>query len=410
MKKIYTALLLVLLTAMFSVGVYSLADYDATGSASEKREFIKPEFSVKALLDGTYIPALERYYSDTFPGRESLLKANRTLNKFYYYSGSGEDSVLILNQSDSAAQGGESLDAVQKANGQSPQPEQPTSAQPETTTEAPAEPVQVPTDTAGAPQTPEMPEQPEEQPEQPETDPELDTPEESDASYAGSVVVVGNRAMEIPTRLDDLITSYAGAVGNLAAAMGPDVRTISLITPNGGEFYSPESLHTGEHSQKDMIDFCYSQMDDKIITVDAYSKLRSHTDEYIYFRTDHHWTQLGAYYAYTAFCEAAGFDAVPLDQFQTGRYDIFLGSMYGFTEGYPQSEVLKQNPDYLEYYLPIADTHARYYADGNLESGTPVSCIQNWTIRFPINISASSAATRPSALSKATCLGQRASC
>ena len=222
MKKIYTALLLVLLTAMFSVGVYSLADYDATGSASEKREFIKPEFSVKALLDGTYIPALERYYSDTFPGRESLLKANRTLNKFYYYSGSGEDSVLILNQSDSAAQGGESLDAVQKANGQSPQPEQPTSAQPETTTEAPAEPVQVPTDTAGAPQTPEMPEQPEEQPEQPETDPELDTPEESDASYAGSVVVVGDRAMEIPTRLDDLITSYAGAVGNLAAAMGPD--------------------------------------------------------------------------------------------------------------------------------------------------------------------------------------------
>ena len=371
MKKIYTALLLVLLTAMFSVGVYSLADYDATGSASEKREFIKPEFSVKALLDGTYIPALERYYSDTFPGRESLLKANRTLNKFYYYSGSGADSVLILNQSDSAAQGGESLDAVQKANGQSPQPEQPTSAQPETTTEAPAEPVQVPTDTAGAPQTPEMPEQPEEQPEQPETDPELDTPEESDASYAGSVVVVGDRAMEIPTRLDDLITSYAGAVGNLAAAMGPDVRTISLITPNGGEFYSPESLHTGEHSQKDMIDFCYSQMDDKIITVDAYSKLRSHTDEYIYFRTDHHWTQLGAYYAYTAFCEAAGFDAVPLDQFQTGRYDIFLGSMYGFTE----SEVLKQNPDYLEYYLPIADTHARYYADGNLESGTPVSVV-----------------------------------
>ena len=260
MKKVYTALLLILLAAMFSVGVYSLADYDATSSVSEKREFVKPEFSVKSLLDGTYIPALERYYSDTFPGRESLLKANRTLNKFYYYSGSGEDSVLILNQSDSAAQGGESLDAVQKANGQSPQPEQPTSAQPETTTEAPAEPVQVPTDTAGAPQTPEMPEQPEEQPEQPETDPELDTPEESDASYAGSVVVVGDRAMEIPTRLDDLITSYAGAVGNLAAAMGPDVRTISLITPDGGEFYSPESLHTGEPSQKDMIDFCYRWM------------------------------------------------------------------------------------------------------------------------------------------------------
>ena len=79
---------------------------------------------------------------------------------------------------------------------------------------------------------------------QPEVDPEIDTPDESDASYAGSVVVVGDRAMEIPTRLDDIITSYAAAVGNLAKALGPDVRTISLVTPNGGEFYSPESLHT----------------------------------------------------------------------------------------------------------------------------------------------------------------------
>ena len=103
--------------------------------------------------------------------------------------------------------------------------------------------------------------------------------------------------------------------------------------------------------------------------------LRAHKDEYLYYRTDHHWTGLGAYYAYTAFCEAAGFEAVPLDSFQTGRYDTFLGSMYGFTEGYPQSEVLKQHPDYLEYYLPIADTHARYYANGNLENGTPVSVV-----------------------------------
>ena len=371
MKKLYTAMLLVLLAAMLSVGVYSLADYDATGSVSEKREFVKPEFSVKALLDGTYIPALEQYYSDTFPGRESLLKANRTLNKFYYYSGSGEDSVLILNQKDSAAQGGESLDAVQKANSQTPQEPQ-TPAQPETTPDPQPDTAPEPADQTDSTQTPEPAE---EQPEQPEADPALDTPEESDASYAGSVVVVGDRAMEIPTRLDDLITAYAGAVGNLASAMGPDVRTISLITPNGGEFYSPESLHTGEHSQKDMIDFCYSQMNDKIVTVDAYSRLRSHTDEYIYFRTDHHWTQLGAYYAYTAFCEAAGFEAVPLDSFQTGRYDTFLGSMYGFTQGYPQSEVLKQHPDYLEYYLPIADTHARYYANGDLENGTPVSVV-----------------------------------
>ena len=374
MKKLYTVLLLVLLAVMLFVGVYSLADKDATGSVSEKRTFEKPEFSVQSLLDGTYIPALEKYYSDTFPGRETLLAANRALNQFYYFSGSGDENVLIVSQGDQAAHGGERLDDVQKANGLTPQPETP--EKPDTPDETPQD---TPTE-PDAPAEPDVPEEPDvpaepDTPAEPEADPALDTPDEADASYAGSVVVVGDRAMEIPTRLDDIITSYAGAVANLQSALGPDVRTISIVTPNGGEFYSPESLHTGEHDQKAMIDFCYSQMPDSVVTVDAYAKLRSHTDEYIYFRTDHHWTQLGAYYAYTAFCEAAGFEAVPLADFQTGRYDTFLGSMYTFTKGYPQSDVLKQNPDYLDYYLPIKDTHARYYADGTLENGTPVSVV-----------------------------------
>ena len=372
MKKLYTILLAVLLAAMLGVGIWSLADTDPTGSVSEKRTFQKPQFSVQALLDGTYIPALETYYSDTFPGRETLLEVNRTLNRFYYYSGSGESGVLLVNQTDSAAQGGERLDTVQQQN--QPDAQEPDQT-PEQNTPAPDETPAQQTPEQTLDETPDTrPETPDEPP-APETDPELNAPDESEASYAGAVVVVGDRAMEIPTRLDDIIQSYAGAIDNLSKAMGPDVRTISLITPNGGAFYSPESLHTGEHDQKAMIDFCYSQMGENIVTVDAYSKLRSHTDEYIYFRTDHHWTQLGAYYAYTAFCEAAGFDAVPLKQFETGKYDTFLGSMYTFTKGYPQSDVLKQNPDYLDYYLPIAETHARYYLDGSLENGTPVSVV-----------------------------------
>ena len=49
--------------------------------------------------------------------------------------------------------------------------------------------------------------------------------------------------------------------------------------------------------------------------------------------------------------------------------------MYNFTANYPQSQTLLDNPDYLEYYLPIATTHAKYYADANLENGVPVSVV-----------------------------------
>ncbi len=371
MKKIYTILLSVALAAMLLVGLISLVDKDPTRSESENRELAKkPKFSLSALFDGSYIPALETYYADTFPMRETLLAANRTLNKFYYYSGSGEDTVLVISGNTGAEQGGQSLDSVLQ---QTPDVTQ----KQDTTDDETQQPGIAASGEQAAPDGEEMPETPEQMPDEPKQEeiPPLDNPDESEASYAGNVILVGTRAMEIPTALDDVITSYAGAVNNLAAAMPEGTRTISLLTCNGGEFYSPESMHTGLHSQKEMIQRCYDQMAEDIITVDACTALRAHTDEYIFFRTDHHWTQLGAYYAYTAFCEAAGFEAVELSEFETGRYDTFLGSMYTFTSGYPQNQTLKDNPDYLDYYLPVVETHAKYYANAELQNGVPVSVV-----------------------------------
>ena len=191
----------------------------------------------------------------------------------------------------------------------------------------------------------------------------------------GSIIITGDRAMDVPTATWSIVDSYADAVNALNKALGPDVRTISLITPNSAAFYAPESMRTGDHSQPDMIQYCYDRMDDDIITVDAYMALREHTDEYIYFRTDHHWTALGAYYAYTNFCKAVGFEAAELSDFQTGTYTGFLGSMYTYTQGYPQSEMLKDNPDTLTYYLPRVETHAKYYSDTTLSDGVPISVV-----------------------------------
>ena len=371
MKKIYTILLSVALAAMLLVGLISLVDKDPTRSEAENRELAKkPKFSLSALFDGSYIPALETYYADTFPMRETLLAANRTLNKFYYYSGSGEDTVLVISGNTGAEQGGQSLDSVLQQTPDATQKQ-------DTTDDETQQPGIAASGEQTAPDGEEMPETPERMPDEPKQEeiPPLDNPDESEASYAGNVILVGTRAMEIPTALDDVITSYAEAVNNLASSMPEGTRTISLLTCNGGEFYSPESMHTGMHSQKEMIQRCYDQMAEDIITVDACTALRAHTDEYIFFRTDHHWTQLGAYYAYTAFCEAAGFEAVELSEFETGRYDTFLGSMYTFTSGYPQNQTLKDNPDYLDYYLPVVETHAEYYANAELQNGVPVSVV-----------------------------------
>lgn len=360
MKKLYICLMGALLAVLTAVGAISLLDTDPTVLAGENRKIEKPKFSWSALLDGSYVQQLESYYTDTFPFREKLMPLNQELNKFYYYSGSGDSNYLAIDFNGGAEQGGESLHDVENALN-NPEGAGNTTT-PETTDPSTDTPEQQTPFTGNAE-------------EETTTPPDIDIPDENQAAAIGTIIVVGDNAMDIPTANNEVIDSYADAVNNLSQALGSDVRTISLVTPNSGEFYSPESSHTGSHSQKDMIDRCYNAMNDNIVTVDAYSALRDHANEYIYFRTDHHWTALGAYYAYTQYCKATGFEPVPLEQFETGTYENFLGSMYTYTQKYPQSQALKDNPDTLTYYLPIVETHAKYYSDATLSDGIAISVV-----------------------------------
>ena len=367
MKILYSVLLSLVVLAAAAVGVYSLVDTDATESKTENRKLAsKPEFTITGLLDGSYISSLETYYSDTFPGRDMLLSANKQLNGFYHFSGGSDNNELVVDFTGGMEQGGQALNPDHATDAQQP----PDNGADSDSGETELPPEEIPADT-----TPDEPETSE--PPETTADGGADSSDSGQGAAVGSIYISGDNAMDIPTATDEIIDSYAQAVNNLSEALGSGVRTISLVTPNSGQFYSPKDFHTGLHDQKAMIERCYSGMNDDIVTVDAYTSLEAHQDEYIFFRTDHHWTQLGAYYAYTAFCEAAGFEAVPLDQFETGVYENFVGSMYTYLSGYAQSEALKNNPDTLTYYLPIVETHARYYADADFANSTayPVSVV-----------------------------------
>jgi len=63
--------------------------------------------------------------------------------------------------------------------------------------------------------------------------------------------------------------------------------------------------------------------------VDVYTALREHAGEEIYYRTDHHWTSLGAYYGFRAWAEAEGVSAQEYDtaELETVTED-FLGTLY----------------------------------------------------------------------------------
>ena len=96
---------------------------------------------------------------------------------------------------------------------------------------------------------------------------------------------------------------------------------------------------------------------------DTDSVMMAHKTEDIYYRTDHHWTSLGAYYGYTALADALGFEPVPLDSYtKTVRSEDFYGTIYS------SSGVRWVAPDTIETYVPddgITVTSYTYDNKGN---------------------------------------------
>lgn len=71
-----------------------------------------------------------------------------------------------------------------------------------------------------------------------------------------------------------------------------------------------------------------NEADDQLEIVDFSDALSQHKDEYIYYRTDHHWTTLGAYYAYVAYCEQKGLTPVSLEELKENKVEVFYGTFY----------------------------------------------------------------------------------
>lgn len=66
--------------------------------------------------------------------------------------------------------------------------------------------------------------------------------------------------------------------------------------------------------------------------VDVRQTLSAHKSEYIYYRTDHHWTSYGAYIGYTEAGKAMKFSAYTADKFSVEHAsDTFRGTLYSKT-------------------------------------------------------------------------------
>lgn len=94
-----------------------------------------------------------------------------------------------------------------------------------------------------------------------------------------------------------------------------------------------------------IINRLYSQT--KAHTVDMAGPLLDHREEDIYYRTDHHWTSLGAFYGANALFDAMGMGPISLSDYRkTTVTDQFNGTIFS------SSGVRWVKPDSIDIYVP----------------------------------------------------------
>jgi hypothetical protein len=138
---------------------------------------------------------------------------------------------------------------------------------------------------------------------------------------------------------------YAEVLNAYKEAVPGSTRIFSLVSPVKVEFMGDRYASVNS-SQLSTINYINELLDEKIIPINAHGFLSDHSDEYIFFRTDHHWTAIGAYYAYLAFAEAAGLDPITIDNYIENAIEGFIGSLAVGT----RNSTILSHPDTMYFY------------------------------------------------------------
>ena len=185
----------------------------------------------------------------------------------------------------------------------------------------------------------------------------------SDKPYqSGGVYVVGSAGYEMYNYVGSLAEKYQSTVNAVADSLSGVSQVYAMAIPLSSGITLPDELFSDipgsdqAQAEKDIL----AGLGQNVKTIPLHDVMMSHRTEYIYFRTDHHWTALGAYYAYVQFCTAKGITPHNLSDYEVSQFPGFLGSFYN-DGGKP--DAMKNDPDTVNAYHPVSATASMKYGD-----------------------------------------------
>lgn len=138
----------------------------------------------------------------------------------------------------------------------------------------------------------------------------------------------GDRLVERPLEWNQQTETNIEAVNALAEVLDSPVEL--MIVPSGG-WAVRDSISglSDEYLDESLIDKLYSMASEQVTTRDLLTVFGEYADPAaLYYRTDHHWTSLGAYTAYKAYMEQLGLPYTAREDFMIETVQDFKGTTH----------------------------------------------------------------------------------
>ncbi len=155
----------------------------------------------------------------------------------------------------------------------------------------------------------------------------------------------------------------------------PELSSWMLLAPDAAGV-NPEKLPSFApvESQKEQLAQIGSYLGEDVRQISVYDTLREHREEYLYYRTDHHWTTLGAWYAYREAASVMGLE-IP-EENEPPLYpvsDSFTGTLVSRSGYRAEPDTVSvywpgTQPDLIVSYVEEQAESASLYASEKLET------------------------------------------
>ena len=291
-----------------------------------------PEITAETFLDGTYFSEVALWYADTYPTREGMVEAYHRFKGLFGIPqrqgliGGNVQADAIPVVDDSAHGGGSAspLDVQDSGAAQSESQENSTET---------VQPI------AGR-------DKPEGQTDAPD---ERAIAEAVQYSIMNGLYIKDGIAYSIFYFSQSGADTYIAAVNEATARLDGISHVYSLLVPSSAVILpEDEYIGVGGSDQRQVLDYVWTRMSDNATQVDILDAMQEHADDYVYFRTDHHWTMYGAYLGYVEYCRARGIKPVASDTYIYNNYGEFTGTYY-----WSISEIMTPYADEFEAYTPV---------------------------------------------------------